>query len=102
LLIVRLEIRRSLPDVQVPQSNAYTGLEMGDPFLLDGRLARVLYNGGAYSTPDGDGREAKVLALEVCDAIFGLRFAEVSLLESFILDTLVQGNRPGFDSGGLR
>jgi len=56
---------------------------MADPFFLDGRLARVLHNGGAYSTAYGDGREAKTLALEACDAIFGLRFAEVSLLESF-------------------
>lgn len=83
LLIVHPEIRRWLPDLDIPTSKANTGLEMGDPFLLDGRLARVLHNGGAYSTAYGDGREAKTLALEACDAIFGLRFAEVSLLESF-------------------
>jgi len=55
---------------------------MGDPFLFDGRLARVLYNGGAYTTSEGDGHDAKTLAIEVADAIFGLRFGEVSLLES--------------------
>jgi hypothetical protein len=82
-LIVHPAIREAVPEIQIPASNADTGLEMGDPFFFDGKLARILHNGGAYTTSDGDGREAKTLAIEVCDAIFGLRFAEVSLLESF-------------------
>ena len=82
-LIVHPAIPNALPDMHIPGSMADAGLEIGDPFLFDGRLARVLYNGGAYSIPKGDGREDKALAIEVCDAIFGLRFGEVSLLESF-------------------
>jgi len=82
-LIVHPAIREALPQIQIPESKADTGLEMADPFLLDGKLARVLHNGGAYTNPDGDGREAKNLALEVCDTIFGLRFGQISLLESF-------------------
>ena len=82
-LIVHPAIREALPQIQIPVSNANTGLELGDPFLLDGRLARILYDGGAYTTEHGDGRDAKALAVDVCDAIFGLRFGEVARLESF-------------------
>ena len=84
-LIVHPAIREALPEMEIPESKADTGLTMGDPFLLDGRLARVLYSGGAYAyaNVNRDGREAKTLAIEVCDAIFGLRFEELSLLESF-------------------
>lgn len=82
-LIVHPTIREAIPQVEIPKSKVETGLEMGDPFLLDGRLARVLYNGGAYTVADGDGRRDKDLALQVCDAIFGLRFGELSLMESF-------------------
>jgi hypothetical protein len=82
-LIVHPAVREALPDIEIPVSNAKTGLESGDPFLLDGRLARILYSGGAYTTEAGDGRDAKVLAIDLCDAMFGLRFGEVSLLESF-------------------
>ena len=82
-LIVHPAIREALPQIQIPVSNANSGLESGDPFLLDGRLARILHGGGAYATEHGDGRDAKALAIDVCDAIFGLRFGEVSLLESF-------------------
>jgi hypothetical protein len=82
-LIVHPAIRRALPDLQIPSSSADTGLETADPFLFDGRLAHALYYGGAYSRPDGDGKAAKSLALDVCNAMFGLRFGEISLLESF-------------------
>jgi hypothetical protein len=81
-LIVHSVIRETLPQLQIPVSNADTGLELSDPFMFDARLARILYNGGAYTIAVGDGREAKTLAIEVGDAVFGLRFGEVSLLES--------------------
>jgi hypothetical protein len=82
-LIVHPAIREALPQVQIPESKAETGLAMGRPFLIDGSLARALYNGGAYTVAVGEGRGDKDLALKVCDDIFGLRFGEVSLLESF-------------------
>ena len=50
---------------------------MFDQFLLDGTLAHVLYQGGAYHEPQGDGRAEKSFALEVCDAMFGLRYSEI-------------------------
>jgi hypothetical protein len=79
-LIVHPTIRDALPEIQIPRSKIETGLEMSDPSLLDGRLAYILYYGGAAV---GDGREDKDLALAVCDAIFGLRYGELSLTESF-------------------
>jgi hypothetical protein len=101
-LIVPPAIREALPQILIPESETNTGLEMGDPFLLDGRLARTLYSGSAYTTEAGNGWEAKTLAIEVCDAIFGLRFGEaVPAGELSGLDALVQGNRLGYDSGTL-
>ena len=82
-LIVHPTIREALAQLQIPESKVETGLKMGDPFLLNGRLAHVLYYGGAYTRAGGDGRVDSDLALQVCDAIFGLRFGELSLLESF-------------------
>jgi hypothetical protein len=63
-LIVHPAIRDALPQMEIPESRANTGLEMGDPFLLDGRLGRVLYSGGAYTNAQGDGREPKILRLK--------------------------------------
>jgi hypothetical protein len=82
-LIVHPAIRESLSDLAVPESKVETGLALADPFLLDGRFARCLHAGGAYWSPAGDGKRAKLLALSVCDAMFGLRYAEVALFESF-------------------
>ncbi len=46
-------------------------------FLFDGELAKALYAGGAYTTPQGDGRAEKESSLAFCEALFGLRFSEV-------------------------
>ena len=46
-------------------------------FLFDGDLAKELYAGGAYTSPQGDGRAEKVNSLAFCEALFGLRFSEV-------------------------
>ena len=51
---------------------------MSNQFLFDGALTQALYQGGAYHKAQGDGREEKTFSLEVCDAMFGLRFGEVS------------------------
>jgi hypothetical protein len=89
-LVVHPSIREALPQLVIPVADADTGLVMSDAFLLDGKLAHLLYHGGAYTIAEGDGREAKTLAIAVADAVFGLRFGEVSLLES------VQAWTPGF------
>jgi len=47
-------------------------------FLLDGTLAHILYHGGAYHNAQGDGSVEKRFALEVCDAMFGVRYGEIS------------------------
>ena len=82
LLLAHAVIRTALADLQIAGTNVTAGLELGDAFLLDGKLARVMYSGGAYTTPEGDGRREKELALEFCDALFGLRFGEATLFES--------------------
>ena len=81
-LITHPAIREALSEIRVPEIKASTGLSLADPFLLDGRLARCLYAGGAYWNAKNDGKASKSLALDVCHAMFGLRYGEVSLFES--------------------
>jgi hypothetical protein len=76
-------MRVALPELLIPESfrskdTCKTGFTWLDPFLLDGTLAQVLYRGGAYHNSQGDGRAEKTLALDVCDAMFGLRYGEIS------------------------
>ena len=82
LLLAHATVRQSLPDIAVPDSGAATGLALADAFLLDGRFAHCLHFGGAYSSRTDDGKVAKRLALDVCDAMFGLRYGEISMYES--------------------
>jgi hypothetical protein len=78
-LLLNSAIRSALPEVymRAPQ-RIESGLTCCDQFMLDGTLSRILYSGGAYSKIGGDGRNEKALALSVCEAMFGLRFGEVS------------------------
>ena len=74
-------VREALPELRIPASikpsTCNGGFRMFDEFLLDGTLAHVLYRGGAYTKPQGDGSAEKMLALEVCEAMFGLRYGEI-------------------------
>jgi len=81
-LITHPAIRAALGEVRMPETKASTGLGLADPFLLDGRFARCLHAGGAYWNAESDGKASKTLALDVCEAMFGLRYGEVALLES--------------------
>jgi len=78
-LLLHPAVRQALPNLFLPvPKRIESGLAMYDQFLLDGTLSRILYNGGAYSIGQGDGRPEKRFALDVCEAMFGLRFGEVS------------------------
>jgi hypothetical protein len=78
-LLTHPSVQRALPELFLaPHERVTSGLAWYDEFLLDGTLARILYNGGAYSKSQGDGRREKALALSVCEGMFGLRFGEVS------------------------
>jgi hypothetical protein len=82
-LITRPSIRTTLDQIAIPEIKPSIGLSGSDPFLLDGRLAHCLHYGGAYWNSESDGKPSKTLALEVCDAMFGMRYGEVSLCESY-------------------
>jgi hypothetical protein len=78
-LLVRPTIREALPELGVPDNLPDgAGFGLSTSFTLDGNFAHSLYHGGAYHKKTGDGRREKELAARVCDAMFGLRFAEVS------------------------
>jgi hypothetical protein len=82
-LLIHPVIRSALRDLAIPDSKVSSGLKLADPFQLDGNFARRLYNGGAYWIVKEDGKSAKMLALAVCEAMFGLRYGEVAFVESF-------------------
>jgi len=80
--VTHAAVREVLPELRIPDSIQLSeacdaGFRMFDQFLLDGTLAHLLYQGGAYHKSHGDGRAEKAFALEVCDAMFGLRYGEI-------------------------
>jgi len=78
-LLVQPTIRQAVPELKIPDSLSQgAGFGLSTPFTLDGNLAHALYHGGAYHKQRGDGRNEKELAGAVCNAMFGLRFGEVS------------------------
>jgi hypothetical protein len=81
-LLVHPVIRGSLADLGIPEFKVDSGLVPVDAFILDGRFASCLHQGGAYWTTTGTGKKAKALAMNVCDSMFGMRYGEISLLES--------------------
>jgi hypothetical protein len=95
-LLRREEIRGSLPELTIPNTvvegqpqgscsvSTAEGFKMESAFMFDGRLAQTIYIGGAYSHPQtNDGRQAKQMALDFCDALFEQRFSEVQLFNNF-------------------
>ena len=77
-LVLNPTIVEAFPELQIPSElRGVNGFATFDQFLLDGTLANILYHGGAYSEATGDGRNEKQFALEVCDAMFGLRYGEI-------------------------
>lgn len=77
-LVLHPTIKGSFPELRIPNSpREGNGFGMFDPFLLDGTFATLLYHGGAYTHATGDGQAAKELAVDVCKAMFGLRFGEI-------------------------
>jgi len=89
-LLGRAEVRNGLPalEIQSPLVDDSASevcsfgdgndFQMSNSFFLDGQLAAVLYAGGAYTKSQGDGHTEKESSLAFCDAVFGLRFSEVS------------------------
>ena len=60
-------------------NHGYEGeLEPTSSFFFDAELARKLHAGGCYIRPGGNGRVEREGSLAFCEALFGLRFAEVA------------------------
>ncbi len=83
-LVLHPAIIESFPDLHISAvPKDVKGFEWFDPFQYEGMLASRLYRGGAYWIENGTGRAERELALELCDAMFGLRFAEVTCYLSY-------------------
>jgi hypothetical protein len=82
-LLTHKAIRDVAPELKIPDSlDESSGFSLTNSFYLDGTFASLLHQGGAYWKAAGDGRREKELALSVCDAMFGLRYAEVGVYSS--------------------
>ncbi len=64
-------------DYEIAGTESDEHFQVRSSFLFDGELAKELYAGGAYTTPQGDGRAEKEGSLAFCEALFSLRFSEV-------------------------
>ncbi len=83
-LLTHPTVKRVLADLLIPSSTSpANGLGLSEQFILEGKIAGMRYGGGAYWQPQGDGRSEKLSATEVCDAMFGLRFGEISCYLSY-------------------
>ena len=59
-------------DSELPNTDYDGEFRLKNPFIFDGELASKLYQGGAYTHGEGDGRTEKQNALTFCGALFGL------------------------------
>lgn len=77
------DFRKSVPELKIgSQLECETNFNFLSSFALDGMIASVIYNGGAYKAFDGTPREAKILAQELCNSIFGDRYPDVQVYVS--------------------
>lgn len=96
LLLHRSEIRDLLPELSIRADLVYPnetdactlsssgGFKFDNPFLLDGQLAQNIFAGGAYAPATTiDGRTAKRLAMDFCEAVFDQRYEDVCLFTSY-------------------
>ena len=73
----------ALPPLKIGASGVSgTGFEWGNSLTLDGEIAQMLVQGGAYDKFAGPAREAKAMAGRFCEAVFGERFTEVQVYKS--------------------
>ncbi len=93
-LLRREEVEKELPDLLASEASggdpasecsivSTEGFAMESSFLLDGRIAQVLYAGGAYGQSDLDARTAKQLATAFCEELFEQRYSEVVAFNNF-------------------
>jgi hypothetical protein len=77
-------VSSALPALKIDASGVSgAGFEWGDTLTLDGEIAQVLVQGGAYEKYAGTAREAKEIAGRFCVAVFGERFTEVQVYKSY-------------------
>lgn len=77
------DVRNSIPELNIGQQlDCEVGFRWESSFVLDGDLASVIYQGGAYEGFDGTPRDAKMLGQDICDVIFGDRFLDVQVYKT--------------------
>jgi hypothetical protein len=97
-------VSSALPALKIGASGiSGADFEWGNSLTLDGEIAQVLVQGGAYEKFAGPAHEAKEIARRFCEAVFGDRFAEVQIYKSYkpwsgwFYDVAWDGTWLGFD-----
>jgi hypothetical protein len=70
-----------LPPLNYPVSRSLE-IERGSALTLDGELAQLLVQGGAYTEFAGTGQEAKQLGQQFCQALFGDRYTDIQIYKT--------------------
>lgn len=82
-LLTLKDISRTISQLQISENvDCEINFEWVSPFTLDGDFASCIFNGGAYGGFSGTPREAKNLAEEFCNFIFGDRFIDIQVYKS--------------------
>ena len=82
-ILTSSDVRMSIPELNIGKElDCDTDFKWSSSFTLDGDIASVIYNGGAYEGFFGTPREAKRLAQEFCDFIFGDRFLDIQVYKT--------------------
>jgi hypothetical protein len=77
-------VASAIPALKIGASGVSgTGVEWGNSLTLDGEIAQVLVNGGAYKKFGGPAHEAKDIGRRFCESLFGERFTEVQIYKSY-------------------
>lgn len=77
-LLSSIDIVKALPELKIAKP-FYDGVLFNrvSPFILDGIIADILSNGGLYQKFLGTPRQAKELALNLCEYIFEGRYTDL-------------------------
>jgi hypothetical protein len=83
-LVSTAAVCATMPELESP-SAAINELkvELVNSFALEGDIARVVHEGGAYTTENVDPGEAKRIAAAFCDSLIGRRFDEVLVYRTY-------------------
>lgn len=78
------DVRLAVPELKIGEKlDCDPEFQWLSPFCLDGAIAAAIHSGGAYVSFPGPPGEAKRMALDLCSFMFGDRYQDVKVYESY-------------------